>query len=201
MATNMIERYTSSKAIIGMLLLVGVWLIGGLVIETVFGKDFISDFVIIYFVVLFGILVALFAGIIILILRKIDWKGWDNQGLKEDEKILLSLIAKSSQLNLGELYEKFHSQTNLGYTRFYEMLNKLESMKLIESDFTGKGYRDRSRVGVIGFAAKVAIIGAFMGASFGGSELGLNGAVFFGILFGGLSGIFGVIAAHTKNKR
>lgn len=197
----MIERYTSSKAIIGMLLLAGVWLICGVAIETVLGKDFISDFVIIYFVVFFGILVALFAGIIISVSRKIDWTGWDNQGLEEDEKILLSLIAESSQLNSGELYEKFHSQTSLGYTRFYETLNKLESMKLIESDFTGKGYRDRSRVGVIGFAGQVAIIVGFMGASFGGAELGLNGAVFFGILFGSLSGIFGVIAAYGKNKR
>ncbi|MCZ7356697.1 MAG: ORC1-type DNA replication protein [Candidatus Methanoperedens sp.] len=66
--------------------------------------------------------------------------------LKKDEKTLLGLILDSSESNSGELYEKFHSKTNLGYTRFYEMLNKLNSVKLIDADFTGKGARGRSRV-------------------------------------------------------
>ncbi len=185
MTATTIERYTSSKAIIGMILLAEVWLIGGLVIETVFGKDFISDFVIIFWIVFFGILVALCAGIIISILRNIDWIDWDNQGLKKDEMLLSRM---------------FLSKMSLGFTLFYEMLNKLESMtmKLIESDFTGESYRYKRRVEVIGFAAKVAIIGAFMGAYLGGAELGLDGAVFFGILIGGLSGIFGAIVAYFK---
>lgn len=68
------------------------------------------------------------------------------RALKEDEKLLLSLIANNQQLSSGELYEKFHSQSALGYTRFYEMLNKLASVKLIDADFTGKGARGRSRV-------------------------------------------------------
>jgi cell division control protein 6 len=66
--------------------------------------------------------------------------------LKDDEKLLLGLIAESPQSNSGELYEKFHSKTSLGYTRFYEMLKKLNSIKLIDTDFTGKGARGRSRV-------------------------------------------------------
>ncbi len=68
------------------------------------------------------------------------------RALKKDEKTLLGLIADSPQSNSGELYEKFHSKTALGYTRFYEMLNKLGSVKLIDADFTGKGERGRSRV-------------------------------------------------------
>ncbi len=68
------------------------------------------------------------------------------RSLKDDEKILIGLVAESPQMNSGELYEKFHSKTSLGYTRFYEMLNKLNSIKLIDADFTGKGARGRSRV-------------------------------------------------------
>ena len=68
------------------------------------------------------------------------------RSLKEDEKMLISLIAESPHTNSGELYEKFHSKTSLGYTRFYETLNKLNSIKLIDADFTGKGARGRSRV-------------------------------------------------------
>ncbi len=68
------------------------------------------------------------------------------RALKNDEKLLLGLIVDSPQSNSGELYEKFHEKTALGYTRFYEMLNKLGSVKLIDADFTGKGARGRSRV-------------------------------------------------------
>jgi cell division control protein 6 len=66
--------------------------------------------------------------------------------LKEDEKLLLGLIVDSPGSNSGELYEKFHSKTALCYTHFYELLNKLGSVRLIDADFTGKGSRGRSRV-------------------------------------------------------
>lgn len=66
--------------------------------------------------------------------------------LKKEEKTLLGLIADSPQSNSGDLYKKFHEKTTLGYTRFYELLNKLGSVKLIDADFTGKGARGRSRV-------------------------------------------------------
>ncbi len=68
------------------------------------------------------------------------------RALKKEEKILLDLIVNSPNTNSGELYEKFHEKTTLGYTRFYELLNKLGSIKLIDADFTGKGERGRSRV-------------------------------------------------------
>lgn len=73
--------------------------------------------------------------------------------LKEDEKALLGLIADSPKTNSGELFEKFHSQTDLGYTRFYELLNKLGSVRLIDADFTGKGSRGRSRVVTLRYQA------------------------------------------------
>ncbi len=73
--------------------------------------------------------------------------------LKDDEKSLLGLIADSPKTNSGELYEKFRSQTSLGYTRFYELLNKLGSVRLIDADFTGKGSRGRSRVVTLRYQA------------------------------------------------
>jgi cell division control protein 6 len=73
------------------------------------------------------------------------------RSLKKDEKLLLGMITDSLQVNSGELYEKFHSETQLGYTRFYEMLNKLGSVALIDADFTGKGSRGRSRVVTLRF--------------------------------------------------
>ncbi len=75
------------------------------------------------------------------------------RSLKEDEKLLLGMISEMQQANSGELYEKFHSQTSLGYTRFYELLNKLGALKLIDADFTGKGSRGRSRVVTLRYQA------------------------------------------------
>ena len=66
--------------------------------------------------------------------------------LKKEEKSLLGLILDSPHSNSGELYKKFHDKTTLGYTRFYEILNKLGTVKLLDVDFTGKGQRGRSRV-------------------------------------------------------
>jgi cell division control protein 6 len=68
------------------------------------------------------------------------------RSLKKDEKLLLGLIADMPEVTSGDLYEKFHSLTKLGYTRFYEMLNKLGGVSLVDADFTGKGSRGRSRV-------------------------------------------------------
>ncbi len=75
------------------------------------------------------------------------------RSLKEDEKILLGMISEMQQANSGELYEKFYLQTSLGYTRFYELLNKLGALKLIDTDFTGKGSRGRSRVVTLRYQA------------------------------------------------
>lgn len=67
--------------------------------------------------------------------------------LKEEERQLLRLIAKEKDsINAGPLYEKFDEATGLGYTRFHEMLNKLDAVRLINTDYTGKGTRGRSRV-------------------------------------------------------
>jgi len=75
------------------------------------------------------------------------------RALKDDEKALLGLIADLPKTNSGDLYEKFYSQTKLGYTRFYELLNKLASVRLIDADFTGKGSRGRSRVVTLRYKA------------------------------------------------
>ena len=72
--------------------------------------------------------------------------------LKKEEKILLKIIAKSdmskgkSKLKAGDLYNHFKEETNLSYTSFHEMLNKLDTVRLINIDFTGEGERGRSRI-------------------------------------------------------
>jgi len=66
--------------------------------------------------------------------------------LREDELLLLGLAAEMETSKAGDLYEKFQASTGSGYTRFHEILNKLDSARLIDTDFSGPGHRGRSRV-------------------------------------------------------
>jgi len=66
--------------------------------------------------------------------------------LRTDEKALLKLIATGDEkIKAGDLYEKFNEEMHLGYTRFYDIISKLDSIRLINADFTGKGTRGRTR--------------------------------------------------------
>lgn len=66
--------------------------------------------------------------------------------LSDTEKQLLELIAKREEIQAGELYKSFHELTQLGYTRFYGMVNRLQALNYIDADFTGKGQRGRTRI-------------------------------------------------------
>ncbi len=63
-----------------MFLLAAGWLIGGLILEIIFGASFFTeDSTIIYWGIFFGILIALFAGMIIGIFQDIDWTGQERR--------------------------------------------------------------------------------------------------------------------------
>jgi cell division control protein 6 len=66
--------------------------------------------------------------------------------LSDPEKQLLELIAKKDEIKAGELYKSFHELTQLGYTRFYGMVNRLQTLNYVDADFTGKGKRGRTRI-------------------------------------------------------
>lgn len=66
--------------------------------------------------------------------------------LREDELILLGLAAEMEAARAGDLYERFQAATGSGYTRFHEILNKLDAARLVDTDFSGPGHRGRSRV-------------------------------------------------------
>jgi cell division control protein 6 len=68
------------------------------------------------------------------------------KSLKEDELVVLRLAAEKNSWHAGELFTRFHDQSGAGYTRFHEILNKLDSVRLINADFTGAGERGRCRV-------------------------------------------------------
>ena len=68
------------------------------------------------------------------------------RSLRPEERDLLRLIAEEAdKVKAGELYKKFNEETHLGYTRFYDIVSKLDSIRLINTDFTGRGTRGRTR--------------------------------------------------------
>ncbi len=67
------------------------------------------------------------------------------KSLNPEEKELVRLLAESKKAYSGELYEAFKKKTKLSYTKFYRILDKLESVRLIDTKFTGKGEKGRTR--------------------------------------------------------
>ena len=71
--------------------------------------------------------------------------------IKGSERDLLKTIAQQGveaggkEISSGELYKVFSAATNLGYTRYYELLNKLEIAQLVRMNFSGPGQRGRTR--------------------------------------------------------
>ena len=74
--------------------------------------------------------------------------GFSVRSLKDEEKALLrslaELAALGGEMNAGEVYRTIKDTIGVGYTRFYEMVKKLDAMRLINLEYReGKG---RTRV-------------------------------------------------------
>jgi cell division control protein 6 len=70
------------------------------------------------------------------------------RSLKKEEKVILKCIVDvgKQEITSGELYDCFKEKTGLGYTSFYEMVNRIETLKLVTLSSTGKGTRGQSRL-------------------------------------------------------
>ncbi|MBP1928441.1 cell division control protein 6 [Methanolinea mesophila] len=74
--------------------------------------------------------------------------GFSVRSLKDEEKALLralaELAAREGEMNAGEVFRTIKDRIGVGYTRFYEMVKKLDAMRLIDLEYReGKG---RTRV-------------------------------------------------------
>ncbi len=66
-------------------------------------------------------------------------------GLSDTERALLEVIATNDGEQAGDVYESFREETELGYTRYSEIVNKLDQLGLIEADYAEIDGRGRSR--------------------------------------------------------
>ncbi|MFB6092692.1 MAG: ORC1-type DNA replication protein [Haloquadratum sp.] len=67
------------------------------------------------------------------------------QGLSDRERELVRVIAEHDGRQAGEVYEAFHDETDLGYTRYSEIVNKLDQLGLVETAYADVDGRGRSR--------------------------------------------------------
>jgi cell division control protein 6 len=67
------------------------------------------------------------------------------RGLSESERALVEVLADHGGEQAGTVYEAFRERTDLGYTRYSEIVNKLEQLGLIETEYADVEGRGRSR--------------------------------------------------------
>jgi cell division control protein 6 len=64
--------------------------------------------------------------------------------LKDEERLILKSFAqrtsKEQEMNAGEVYKSIRESLSIGYTRFYEIIKKMDAMRLINLEYRdGKG--------------------------------------------------------------
>jgi cell division control protein 6 len=67
------------------------------------------------------------------------------RGLSESEAALVRVLAEYDGQRAGDVYEAFSETTDLGYTRYSEIINKLDQLGLIDAEYTNVEGRGRSR--------------------------------------------------------
>ncbi|MFC7232015.1 ORC1-type DNA replication protein [Saliphagus sp. GCM10025308] len=65
--------------------------------------------------------------------------------LSENERALLEVLVDHDGSQAGEVYERFSEETDLGYTRYSEIVNKLDQLGLIDAEYAEIDGRGRSR--------------------------------------------------------
>lgn len=74
------------------------------------------------------------------------------KSLSDDEKALLDIIMLAEDdLTAGSLYNAFNKRISSSYASFNRILNKLEFLRLVDTNFTGKGVKGNSRVVILRF--------------------------------------------------
>ncbi|MFC7201149.1 ORC1-type DNA replication protein [Halospeciosus flavus] len=67
------------------------------------------------------------------------------RGLSDTERALVETLADTDAKRAGDVYETFEDRTGLGYTRYTEIVNKLDQLGLIEANYESLDGRGRSR--------------------------------------------------------
>jgi len=66
-------------------------------------------------------------------------------GLSDSERALVAVVADHDGERAGAVYDAFHERTGLGYTRYSELVNKLDQVGIIDATYVSLDGRGRSR--------------------------------------------------------
>jgi cell division control protein 6 len=78
-------------------------------------------------------------------------------GLSDSETALLEVIAQHEGEQAGDIYEAFHEQTDLGYTRYAEIINKLDQLSIVDTQYADVEGRGRSRELSLEYSAEAVL--------------------------------------------
>ena len=67
------------------------------------------------------------------------------RGISDSERALLEVVIDHDGQRAGEIYEAFEESTGLGYTRYTELVNKLDQLGVIAARYADVDGRGRSR--------------------------------------------------------
>ena len=67
------------------------------------------------------------------------------------------MIADHDGERAGDVYDAFHDRTGLGYTRYSEIINKLDQLGLIDAQYTDVEGRGRSRALSLSYDAEAVL--------------------------------------------
>jgi len=65
--------------------------------------------------------------------------------LSDSERALVEVLIEHSGEQAGTVYDAFQNETGLGYTRYSEIVNKLDQLGIIDADYAAVEGRGRSR--------------------------------------------------------
>jgi cell division control protein 6 len=77
--------------------------------------------------------------------------------LTDSERALVEVVAEHDGEKAGDIYEVFHERTDLGYTRYSEIINKLDQLDIIQADYTDVEGRGRSRKLTLDYEAEAVL--------------------------------------------
>ncbi|MFC6615393.1 ORC1-type DNA replication protein [Halopenitus salinus] len=79
------------------------------------------------------------------------------RGLSTSERALVEVLVEHDGERAGDVYEAFHEETDLGYTRYSEIINKLDQLGLIEAEYADVEGRGRSRTLTLAYDAEAVV--------------------------------------------
>jgi cell division control protein 6 len=79
------------------------------------------------------------------------------QGLSGSEQSLVEVIAEHDGERTGDIYDAFNDRTGLGYTRYSEIINKLDQLDIIDATYTDVDGRGRSRELSLNYEAEAVL--------------------------------------------